>query len=248
MADGSQANGLSVSAEVRCRWCDEVEFLELFEVWGDREFQFETCCEGLHDEVVRFLNDDPRGGAELLREIGIEAITGRRLRRVADDGACSLILDWNLELDEIKLVDAKAFVRTHHEHHRKPPAGWRFGRAVRNGDLVMGVIMVGRPVARMIDHKKVVEANRLCVRRDVPDALRWNCASMLYGYAAREARRRGFEKIITYTLAEEEGTTLRASGWNCEGAAGGGSWDRPARQRQDCAPTGLKTRWVKSLA
>ena len=61
------------------------------------------------------------------------------------------------------------------------------------------------------------EVNRLCIRRDTAAALRWNAASMLYGWCAREAARQGWRKIITYTRVDEPGTSLRAAGWNQEG-------------------------------
>lgn len=254
MADGAQVDPFPATVEhaaaanpETCFWCRQPVVLELLEIWGDRAFQIETCCEGLHEEVARFLSDDPRAGAALLRDMGIEAIMGRRLRSVAPDNCCGLILDWKLELDVIEQKDAKAFVRLHHAHHKKPPAGWRFGGAVRNGGDIMGVVMVGRPVARMLDRNAVVEANRVCVRRDLPDALRHNACSMLYGFAAREAKRRRFKKIITYILESESGASLLAAGWECEGPAGGGSWHRKSRPRVDSAPTELKVRWSKHL-
>ncbi len=71
--------------------------------------------------------------------------------------------------------------------------------------------MTGNPVARAFMGRGIVEMNRLCVRRDVPAALRWNAASLLYGRAAREAERRGAQRIITYTRADETGVSLHAS-------------------------------------
>ena len=48
--------------------------------------------------------------------------------------------------------------------------------------------------------------------------------SFLYGAAARAAKALGYERIITYTLDTEPGTSLRASGWTCAGPAGGKRW------------------------
>jgi hypothetical protein len=53
----------------------------------------------------------------------------------------------------------------------------------------------------------------------------------------------GFKRLITYTLASETGTSLKASGWKEIGKAGGGSWNKPSRPRVDKAPTRQKTLW-----
>jgi hypothetical protein len=37
---------------------------------------------------------------------------------------------------------------------------------------------------------------------------------MLYGAIARAARALGYRRLITYTLASESGTSLRAVGWH----------------------------------
>lgn len=75
---------LPPSAPVRCWFCGGPEVLELAEMWGHR-FMWETCCEGLHESLCREVVDDPAWGRELLRRLGAEALTGHRLRRVADD-------------------------------------------------------------------------------------------------------------------------------------------------------------------
>jgi hypothetical protein len=79
---------------------------------------------------------------------------------------------------------------------------------------------------------------------------------MLYAAVAREARRRGFQHIISYTadsdeaatLASELGTSLKAAGWVPEHPTRGGSWNRPSRPRRDAAPTCPKVRWGRSLS
>lgn len=71
---------------------------------------------------------------------------------------------------------------------------------------------------------------------------------MLYAEAAREAKRRGYSRIITYILETEDGTTLKAVGWNKETKTRGGSWNTPSRARVDKAPTCRKWRYSKQLA
>jgi len=81
---------------------------------------------------------------------------------------------------------------------------------------------------------------------------------MLYGALVRVAWSLGYDRVLTYTLEEEGGSSLRASGWHCEGPAGGGTWERPnqiikgrslhAQERPTLfyeakMPTGIKVRW-----
>jgi hypothetical protein len=214
-------------------------------VWESGEFLLETCCGDLHDVVVDEMNADPEYRAWLLKECGAEAVIGKKLRRVpAVDG--QFLLDFNPDLREIDRDAARAFVDQHHDHN-KAPVSWKYGAGVWNGAQLIGVVMVGRPVARMIDAKTTVEVNRVCIRRDVPRELRWNACSMAYGWSAREAEKRGFGKIITYTLETELGTALKAAGWIPEAKTKGGSWNRPGRARENVAPICPKVRWAKYL-
>ena len=234
-----------------CLYCGEQELVELHEIWGPREFMLETCCQGMLDAASEFLSSDPREAAQWLDRIGLSAAMrgmpgcGSGLRRVIESDG-QLVLDWNLEIRSIPWAQAKAFVREHHRHC-PPPAGWRFGAAITNGSDVLGVIVVGRPVARMLDQARIVEVNRLCVRDDLPKGLEWNACSQLYGWAAREAKKRGFERICTYTLASEAGTTLKAAGWQLGGVTVGRSWNSPSRPRVDKMVREDKVRWHRRL-
>ena len=102
---------------------------------------------------------------------------------------------------------------------------------------VRGVAIVGRPVARMSDNGWTLEVNRCCT-----DGSK-NACSMLYGAAWRAAKALGYKRLVTYTLPEEGGTSLRAAGWKLLGEAGGGSWNRSSRPRIDTAPTQGKLAW-----
>jgi len=53
----------------------------------------------------------------------------------------------------------------------------------------------------------------------------------------------GYKRLITYTLASESGTSVKAAGWRVVGEAGGGSWNRDGRPRIDTHPIGQKTLW-----
>jgi len=224
-----------------CPFCESRAPVELFEVWG-REFLLDTCCEAMQQAVSEMgVAEIAAVATPLMHGFGIPA---RRL--VTDDTGSQQLIDFGLSLTNIDFATAASFVGRHHAHHR-PSVGWKWGHGVRNGEDLVGVCVVGRPVARMIDAATTVEVTRLCVRRDLPRALCLNACSMLYGAAARAARQRGFHRIITYTLTEEPGTSLRAAGWDKEAQTRGGSWWRPSRRRHDHAPTGRKWRWSRTL-
>ncbi len=124
----------------------------------------------------------------------------------------------------ISLAQANAFVADLHRHH-KPVVGHLFSIGAVLGETLVGVVIVGRPVARMRDNGVTAEVTRLCT-----DGTR-NACSFLYGAAARAAFALGFTRIGTYTLPSEGGASLRASGWKLIGQRGGGEWSTPSRPR-----------------
>ena len=134
-----------------------------------------------------------------------------------------------LRIVRIGLDEANAFVAAHHRHH-KPVVGHLFsiGAAI-NGEIV-GVVIVGRPVARLRDDGETAEVTRLCT-----DGTK-NACSFLYGAAARAAFALGFCKIGTYIMQDETGVSLTAAGWRLIGKRGGGSWSVPSRPRVDKHP------------
>jgi len=133
--------------------------------------------------------------------------------------------------------EARAFVAEVHRHHPAPVSAlWAHG--VASGDDIVGVAIVGRPVARHLDDGWTVEVTRVAVREGYP-----NACSMLYGAAWRAARAKGYRKAVTYTLASENGASVRAAGWRVVGEVKGRSWDTPSRPRVDKHPTQNKFRW-----
>lgn len=122
-----------------------------------------------------------------------------------------------------------------HSHH-SAPHGWRFGVVAWRDNVPVGVASVGRPVGRGWDHTAVVEVNRACVWGDAP--LRYNASTALYAAARREARRRGFKQIVTYTLASEGAGSLKAAGWTVSHPVKGRDWnqrnDNAQRQNAEC--------------
>jgi len=142
-----------------------------------------------------------------------------------------------LELQPITYREACEFIRRYHSHHL-PPQGWKFGIAVNNGERIVGVITVGRPVSRHKDDGWTLEVTRCCT-----DGSTKNAASKLYGAARRATFALGYKRLITYTLASETGTSLKAAGWKLLGEAGGGSWNSKSRPRIDKHPLGQKCLW-----
>ena len=85
-----------------------------------------------------------------------------------------------------------------------------------------------------------LEVNRLCTD-GTP-----NACSILYAAAYRAARAMGYNKVVTYILDTENGSSLKAAGYTCEGRAGGLEWNGAKAPKQaDQYPRQMKTRWVK---
>jgi hypothetical protein len=141
-----------------------------------------------------------------------------------------------LQLQPITYEEACEFIRRHHRHHL-PPQGWKYGVAVNDGEKVVGVITVGRPVARRLDDGLTLEVTRCCT-----DGTK-NAASMLYGAAWRAAKAMGYRRVVTYTLKDETGVSLCAAGWKPIATTPGRSWSVPSRFRVDRHPLGQKTLW-----
>lgn len=141
-----------------------------------------------------------------------------------------------LELQPIDFDEACAFIAQHHRHHL-PPVGWKFGMAVNNGAVVVGVATVGRPVARHLQDGWTLEVTRCCT-----DGTR-NAASMLYRACWQAAQGMGYKRLITYTLLSEDGASIKAAGYRSVYTTAGGSWHRKSRPRVDTAPTGQKQLW-----
>jgi len=142
-----------------------------------------------------------------------------------------------LTLVPTSLKIANAYVAEHHRHNRPVAAGVCVV-GVREGERLCGVAIVGRPVARMLDDGYTAEVRRVCTDGT------YNACSMLMRAAWRAVKALGYGKLITYTLPEEGGASLRAAGFKLvKTDAGGGRWNRPGRPAADTHPLGKKYRW-----
>jgi hypothetical protein len=144
----------------------------------------------------------------------------------------------SLEIVPCTVRDAMSFVAQHHRHHRAPNGGLWAVAAANDGDVI-GVAIVAQPVARMLMDGWTAEVIRLAVREGFP-----NACSMLYAACRRAALALGWRRLVTYTLPEEGGASLRAAGWRVVAErTGGGSWSRENRPRVDRHPMQQKIRW-----
>ncbi len=145
-----------------------------------------------------------------------------------------------IEIVPISLREANAFVSAYHRHHG-PVAGHKFSIGLSDGEKIVGVVIVGRPVSRHLDDGWTLEVNRLCT-----DGSR-NACSMLYGAASRVARAMGYKRLITYILESETGASLRAAGWKCIGQAGGLRWTGKRCPTVDLYPAQKKVRYQREV-
>lgn len=148
----------------------------------------------------------------------------------------------SLHIVPVSRAAAFGFVSMWHRHHR-PPVSHKFsiGAADNNG-VLHGVVVVGRPVARMFDDGLTLE-----VTRSATDGTP-NANSMLYAAAWRATKALGYGRLVTYTQDGESGASLRAAGWRviAERPARRG-WNVPSRPRGDRGVDGIpRTLWEAS--
>ncbi len=145
----------------------------------------------------------------------------------------------------ITLKAAQAFVLQHHRHN-DPPHGHKFSIGLTAAGTLVGVVVVGQPIARQNCDGYTAEITRCCVL----DGWR-NANSKLYAAALRAARAMGYRRVITYTLPEESGASLKAVGFRADGLTklNPKGWDMPSRPRRKPAryPYCQKIRWIREF-
>jgi hypothetical protein len=169
----------------------------------------------------------------------------------------------SLRIVPVTFKDARRFVEMWHRH-LKPPRGCKFCLGVADSlDILRGVAIVGRPVARHYDNGATLE-----VTRTATDGTR-NANSKLYGAAWKVAQGLGYHRLITYNHTAvhgptcpspcqhwsctairlgESGASLRAAGWRIIGQRQPRpGWDTPSRPREvNGSEDILRTLWEVS--
>lgn len=144
-----------------------------------------------------------------------------------------------LRIVPVRFADACGFVAMWQRHHQ-PPVGCKFCLGVADdADVLRGVAIVGRPVARSFDDGLTLEVTRTATDGTA------NANSMLYGSCWRAAKALGFRRLVTYTQAGESGTSLRAAGWCVIGERPPRpGWNMPSRPRHLTGTEGIaRTLW-----
>ena len=143
----------------------------------------------------------------------------------------------SLTIRPIHLAPAKEYVKQYHRHNI-PPQGGKFAVSCWDGDRMCGVAICGRPTARRSDDGTTLEIYRNCT-----DGTK-NACSKLYGACIRIARDMGYRRVLTYSLASENGASLRASNFVYEGTAGGLAWTGERKRNYYVSPEEMKNRWA----
>ena len=131
------------------------------------------------------------------------------------------------EVIPIELSEANVFITMFHRHN-KPVKRAKFQLGLMQGREMIGVAIMGRPVARMLDDKRTLEILRTCIKPNHP-----NANSKLYARVRRIAQMMGYNKVITYTLKSESQSTLKAIGAVPVAETRPHKWDCPSRHRED---------------
>ena len=152
----------------------------------------------------------------------------------------------NFNIIPLKLREANDFIIEHHRHNKKSQ-GHRFSLGALYKNNLIGVAVVGRPVARKLDDQFVAEVLRVCIKDPAPK----NACSYLYGRCWRVWQSMGGKKLITYTLASESGSSMRAVGWKkvseTKPFKEGKGWTTRKNREWQPVNSQLKFRWEKQI-
>lgn len=173
--------------------------------------------------------------AAISAHVPSEAVAVTRHAATAHEATVS-----KLTVVPVTLAEACEFIASFHRHNR-PPRGHVFSLGVSDGRKLIGVVTVGRPIARHLDDGSTLEVTRCCV---VTEAQKGTC-SFLYSRAWKVAAGLGWKRLVTYTLQTESGASLRGAGWRCVAKTRGrtDAWqNRPGRDWQPVMGQ-TKIRW-----
>lgn len=140
------------------------------------------------------------------------------------------------------LKQANTLIAELHRHH-KPIVGHRYSIGCKDeqGNII-GIAVVGRPVAREVEQYEIAEITRLVTNGHK------NACSFLYSACARAAQAMGYKRIQTAILITESGISLKASGFRFDHIIKGRDWNCPSRGgRRTDQPMCDKQLWIRDL-
>ena len=136
---------------------------------------------------------------------------------------------------------AREVVDAWHRHHGAPDERNPANDSVICSDRSSVESASARSVARLLDDGWTLEVTRVATD-GTP-----NACSALYGIARRIAATLGYARLITYTRADEPGSSPRAAGLTDDGPIRARSWDMPGRPRTDKTEIVQRRRWSLAL-
>jgi hypothetical protein len=147
-------------------------------------------------------------------------------------------MTFSLKIVPVDFAEANSFIEQYHRHHKPIKAGYKFCLGVAESGQIVGVAVIGLPLARARCDGFTLEVRRSCTD-GTP-----NANSALYGAAWRAAKALGYHRLITYTLKTESGASLKGAGWTIIGQTEDArGWNRPKRPRVDTHPLVRKLIW-----
>lgn len=141
---------------------------------------------------------------------------------------------------------ANDFVEKWHRHSaRTSNDGGKFAVGLEHAGELVGVAIVGRPVARMLQVEGAAELLRLCTSPAAPKG----SGAKLYARAKRVWQLMGGTTLHTYTLSKESGASMRGAGLTGPVAkVAEQQWTRPSRKRAvNAIYEEPKVRWTEEL-
>lgn len=144
------------------------------------------------------------------------------------------------------LREANDFVEAHHRHSaRTSNDGGKFAIGLEHDGKLVGVAIVGRPIARGIQQMHgpgTAELLRCCIGPGAPEG----SGKKLNSRCKRIWQLMGGVRLVTYTLASESGGSLSGAGFKKEAFVPGRQWSGSKRGDRPIADQ-PKFRWGAAL-
>lgn len=151
-----------------------------------------------------------------------------------------------MKIVPMKLREANDFVEKWHRHSsRTNNDGGKFAIGLEDDGQLVGVAIVGRPIAQLLQIEGAAELTRLCVSDRAPKG----SGSKLYSRAKRIWQLMGGTTLHTYTLSKESGASMRGAGLaEPVAAVKKQQWNRKSRPRAERdIYEEPKVRWTENL-